>query len=87
MAAASAMCVTVPPGVLCQDEAGLLWDVLTMLRWTVRRQSSAAVEEPFGVHFRNHNRERTPPVVRVKAISDPNEQGEPAPSRMRPEGD
>jgi hypothetical protein len=21
-------CVTVPPGVLCQDEAGRLWDVL-----------------------------------------------------------
>src|SRR5262245_56087836 len=31
-AAAWSRCVAVPPGVLCQDEAGRLWDVLTMLR-------------------------------------------------------
>jgi hypothetical protein len=31
-AAAWGRCVAVPPGVLCQDEAGRLWDVLTMLR-------------------------------------------------------
>jgi hypothetical protein len=27
-AAAWAKCVAVPPGVVCQDEAGRLWDVL-----------------------------------------------------------
>jgi hypothetical protein len=27
-------CVTVPPGVLCQDEAGRLWDVTwSAIRW------------------------------------------------------
>ena len=31
-AAAWAKCVAVPAGVLCQDEPGRLWDVLTMLR-------------------------------------------------------
>ena len=25
-------CVAVPPGVLCQDEAGRLWDVVWLLR-------------------------------------------------------
>ena len=25
-------CVSVPPGLACQDEAGRLWDVLWMLR-------------------------------------------------------
>jgi hypothetical protein len=33
-AAAWAKCVAVPPGALCQDEAGRLWDVLTSaIRW------------------------------------------------------
>src|SRR5262249_31147906 len=32
-AATWAQCVAVPPGISCQDEAGHLWDVLTMLRW------------------------------------------------------
>jgi hypothetical protein len=32
-------CVRVPLGVLCQDEAGRLWDVLWMLRWAVARQN------------------------------------------------
>jgi hypothetical protein len=41
-AAAWAKCVAVPPGVLCQDEAGRLWDVLTMLRFAVRRSGGAA---------------------------------------------
>src|SRR5262249_1653635 len=31
-AAAWSRCVEVPPGVVCQDEADRLWDVLTMLR-------------------------------------------------------
>ncbi len=33
-AAVWAKCVAVPSGVLCQDEAGRLWDVLTSaIRW------------------------------------------------------
>jgi hypothetical protein len=35
-AAAWAKCVAVPPGVACQDEAGRLWDVLTVLRLAIR---------------------------------------------------
>jgi hypothetical protein len=76
-AAAWAKCVAVPPGVLCQDEAGRLWDVLTMLRFGVRGQGGAARQVRFGVHVRNDNRERTPPVVRLKAACGPADHGGP----------
>src|SRR5215471_13075661 len=36
-AAAWERCVTVPPGVVCQDEAGRLWDVVYLLRCAIRR--------------------------------------------------
>jgi hypothetical protein len=50
-------CVAVPPGVVCQDEAGRLWDLLTMLRFAVRGSNGSEVR--FGVHVRNDNRDRT----------------------------
>jgi hypothetical protein len=37
-----ARCVTVPPGVECQDEAGRLWDVLwRAIRWPETRPPPA----------------------------------------------
>jgi hypothetical protein len=69
-------CVTVPPGVVCQDEAGRLWDVLWMLACAVRRGGSGP-EVRFGVHVRNDNRDRTPPLVRLKAVCGPGDRGEP----------
>ena len=84
-AAAWAKCVAVPPGVLYQDEAGRLWDVLTLLRCAVRGQSGAEVR--FAVHVRNDNRERTPPLVRLKALCGPGDQGEPVITVMLPEED
>jgi hypothetical protein len=76
-AATWAQCVAAPPGVVCQDEAGRLWDVLTMLRWAVRGSKDGAAEVRFGVHVRNDNRERTPPLVLLNAQSSPSDQGEP----------
>jgi hypothetical protein len=76
-AAAWARCVAVPPGVVCQDEAGRLWDVLTMLRFAVRGESGGARELRFGVHVRNDNRDRAPQLVRLKALCGPGDQGEP----------
>lgn len=61
-AAAWARCVAVPPGVVCQNEAGRLWDVVWMLRCAVGR-SAVGPEVRFGVHVRNDNRDRTPPLV------------------------
>jgi hypothetical protein len=68
--------VAVPPGVDCQDEAGRLWVVLYLLACAIRRAGSGP-EVRFGVHVRNDNREGTPPLVRLKAVCGPGDQGEP----------
>ncbi len=86
-AAAWVKCVTVPSAVLCQDEAGRLWDVLTMLRCAARGPDGGAAEVRFGVHVRNDNRDRTPPLVRLKALCGPGDQGEPVITVMMPEED
>jgi hypothetical protein len=83
-AAAWAKCVVVPPGVACQDEAGRLWDVLTMLRVAVRGQDGDAREVCLGVHVRNDSRERTPLVVRLKALCGPGDRGWPVVTVMLP---
>ncbi len=74
-AAAWAKCVAVPPGVHCQDEAGRLWDVVWLLRCAIGRSDGGA-EIRFGVHVRNDNRDRTPPLVRLKARCGPGDAGE-----------
>jgi hypothetical protein len=78
-------CVAVPPGVVCQDEAGRLWDVLNLLRFAVRGQDGSEVR--FGVHVRNDNRDRTPPLVRLKALCGPGDQGEPVLTVLLPTED
>jgi hypothetical protein len=45
------------------------------------------VEVRFGVHVRNDNRERTPPLVRLKAICGPGDEGEPVVTVMLPTED
>jgi hypothetical protein len=85
-AAAWVKCVVVPSDVHCQDEAGRLWDVLTMLRWAIKRGKDSA-EVRFGVHVRNDNRDRTPPLVRLKALCGPGDQGEPVITVMLPDED
>src|ERR1051326_8646978 len=69
-AATGERCVAIPPGVMAQDETGRVWDVLTTLRHAIRQQSDGP-EVRFGVHVRNDNRERTPPLVRLKAVCGP----------------
>ena len=76
-------CVAVPPGVVCQDEAGRLWDVLWMLRCAIARQDGRVIH--FAVHVRNDNRDRTPPLVRLKAVSGPGDEGEPVITVMLPD--
>ena len=79
-------CVTIPPGVVCQDEAGRLWDIAWLLACAIRRSGTGA-EVRFGVHVRNDNRERTPPLVRLKAVCGPGDDGEPIISVMMPDED
>ena len=57
-----------------------------LLRWAIGR-SAGGPEVRFGVHVRNDNRERTPPLVRLKALCGPGDQGEPVITVMLPEED
>ena len=79
-------CVRVPDGVACQDEAGRLWDVLFVLLCAIRRSADGRVVL-FGVHVRNDNRERTPPLVQLKALCGPGDQGEPVITLLMPDED
>ena len=78
--------VEVPEGVLAQDEAGRLWDVLWMCRMAIGR-SGGGPELLFQLHVRNDNREGVPPVVTLKAHCGPGDAGEPVITIMRPEED
>ncbi len=84
-AAAWAKCVAVPAGVGCQDEAGRLWDVLAMFRLAARRTDGDRLT--FGVHVRDSNRPGTPPLVRLKAVCGPGDDGAPVITIMLPEED
>jgi hypothetical protein len=70
-----ARCVAVPPGVACRDEAVRRRDVLTMLRFAIREGNAGAPVVRFAVHVRNGKRDRTPPLVRFKAVCGPGDQG------------
>jgi hypothetical protein len=78
--------VSVPPGVVCQDEAGRLWDLMFMLRLAIGRSDGGRVLT-FALHVRNDNRERTPPLVRLKAVAGPDDNGDPCITVMLPTED
>jgi hypothetical protein len=86
-AAVWSKCVEVPAGVRCQDEAGRLWDVLMMLRFAIHGSKDGARLVRFAVHVRNDNRDRTPPLVRLKALCGPGDQGEPVVTVLLPHED
>jgi hypothetical protein len=68
--------VRVPEGVRCQDESGRLWDLVWMLRVAARRTSGP--EMLFRLHVRNDNRDRTPPLVTLKAVCGPRDIDDPS---------
>jgi hypothetical protein len=78
--------VKVPPGVTCQDESGRLWDLVWMLACAARCGAGGPLVR-FALHVRNDNGERTPPLVRLKAICGPGDHGEPVVTIMMPEED
>jgi hypothetical protein len=67
--------VKVPPGVAGQDEPGRLWDIVWMLSLAICQSKGTLVH--FALHVRNDNKERTPPLVRLKAICGPGDDAEP----------
>jgi hypothetical protein len=78
-------CVTIQPGVQFQDESGRLWDVLFLLRMAIARSDGQEVR--FGVHVRNDNRDRTPPLIRLKALCGTNDDGSPCITVLLPDED
>ena len=48
--------VTVPPKVRLQDEAGRLWDIVTMLRFAIKRFGSGGDRITYQLYVRNDNR-------------------------------
>jgi len=77
-------CVAVPEEAPGQDEMGRLWDVLTVLRFTIIR-SRGGRQVNFTVAVRNDS--RSPQPVQLKAICGPGDSGEPVITIMLPEED
>jgi hypothetical protein len=86
-AAVWAECVAVPPGVEAQDERGRLWDVLSLLRFATRRQADGEPELLYQLHVRNDNRAGEPPLVELKAVCGPADDGSPCVTVMLPAED
>src|SRR5262245_26906688 len=76
--------VEVPAGVEGQDEGGRLWDILVMLRYAIPGNEDRE-ELRFRLHVRNDNRERMPPLVELKAVCGPDDDGSPCITVMEPD--
>ncbi len=70
--------VTVPPGVACQDEAGRLWDIITMARFAILRSRPGCDRLPVALYVRNDN--RAPRLVRLTAVCGPLDIDDPQPA-------
>ncbi len=80
--------VEVPEGVACQDEPGRLWDILWMCRCGIGRgKDRDASEVLFRLHVRNDDREGEPPLVTLKVVCGPDDDGNPCLTIMRPDED
>jgi hypothetical protein len=69
--------VAVPTGVLFQDEAGRLGNLVWLLACAARRAATGKDAIRFTLHVRNDNAEGTPPLVRLKARCGPGDDGKP----------
>lgn len=80
--------VEVPEGVVAQDEAGRLWDVLWMASAEARRPRSADRSRIlFQLHVRNDNHNRTPPLITLALVCGPADDGSPCLTVMLPTED
>ena len=59
-------CVAVPDGVSGQDEAGRLWDVLTMFRWAASKEHEHQTRFYFKLYVRNQD-DQPPRLVELVA--------------------
>jgi hypothetical protein len=80
--------VRVPAAVPCQDEAGRLWDVLTMLRHGIRTSARNNTDTlRFSLCVRNDDRDGDPRAVELKAVCGPDDDGSPCLTVMLPDED
>jgi hypothetical protein len=77
-------CVAVPEEAEGQDEIGRLWDVLTVLRFTIQRGRGGS-QSTFTVAVRNDAGRPRP--VPLKALCGPGDSGEPVITIMMPDED
>ncbi len=77
-------CVTVPAGVECQDEIGRLWDVLNVLKATIRA-AGAGSRVDFSVSVQGE--QERPEDVALYSLCHPGDQGEPVITIMLPDED
>jgi hypothetical protein len=70
--------VNVPPGVIGQDEAGRLWDVLSLLRFAIHRARPGVDPIPVALYVRNDN--RRPSLVKLLATCGPLDIDDPQPA-------
>jgi len=76
--------VGVPEGVEAQDEAGRLWDVLTMLVNALLASTCGPSDTiEYQLYVRNDDRE--PKLVTLKAVCGPDDDGSPCITVMLPE--
>ena len=58
-----------------------------LLRFAIRRRSGDTREVRFAVHVRNSNRGGTPPLVWLKALCGPDDDGAPCLTILLPDAD
>ena len=74
--------VAVPAGVVGQDEAGRLWDIVWLTRHAIRSAPAGADTVPVKLYVRNDN--RRPRLVNLKAVCGPDDNGAPCITLMLP---
>ena len=70
--------VTVPPNVTGQDEAGRLWDIVSMLRFAIKSGRSNGDRITYSLYVRNDNRRAR--LVKLVAVCGPNDMDSPEPA-------
>jgi hypothetical protein len=70
--------VMVPPNVTCQDEAGRLLDIVSMLRFAIKSGRSDGDRIEYSLYVRNDN--RRPRLVKLVALCGPHDMDSPEPA-------
>lgn len=85
-AAAWGRCVAVRPELADQDEAGRLWDVLSILRFAVRISDCPGAVLPFRLYVQTEAN-AAPELIELKAVCGPDDDGTPCVTVMLPDED